>query len=143
MRAVSLIVFGLFPLMMAGCGESFGLVEGEVLLKGQKVANGVVTFFPAQGLPTATFVRDGKYSAKLLYGQYKVSVTDETESPEVTTAGGKPLKPGESDPQAASKAAAAKKTKKTSIPPKFGLADSSGLGVKVDKAKVDYPISLD
>jgi hypothetical protein len=142
MRVVSVFLFGLFSMVLAGCGESFGEVEGNVVLKGQKVPSGVVTFFPAEGSPTATFIQDGKYSARLLYGQYKISVTEQTESPEVTTAGGKPMKPGESAPQAAAPAAA-KKSKKTPINPKFGSIDSSGLTVKVDKSKVSYPISLD
>jgi hypothetical protein len=142
MRQSFVLGLGIFSFLLAGCADRTCELQGDVSLKGEKVPTGVVTFFPDQGEPVAAFIQDGKYTVKLLYGSYRVAVTDQSESPEVITSAGPPQKPGESNP-AAKSPPPPKKTNKVTIPQKFNSVDTSKLSCKVDQAKKDYPIALD
>lgn len=136
-------LLGLGVLALAGCGGAkSGEVSGPVTLKNEPLAEGVVTFFPKDGVPVAVYVMNGQYSiASLPYGSYRVSVTAGGESPAVGGSG-KPAKPGEVDPTARA-AAAPKKANGPQIPPKYLSADTSGLACAVEQAKITFPISLD
>jgi hypothetical protein len=130
---------------LAGCGgEKSAEVTGTVTLKNQPLASGIVTFFPENGTPVAAFVEGGSYKLPaLVQGNYRIAVTPQAESPEVSSSGsGKSMKPGEVDPTAKA-APAPKKTSGPLIPEKYRSVDTSGLSCKVDQSKVTCPIALD
>ncbi len=63
--------------MLLGCGGSkFGEVSGDVTFEGQPLANGSISFLPADGHgPTAAAViEQGRYSAHVVPGRFKVQI---------------------------------------------------------------------
>jgi hypothetical protein len=69
---------------LAGCsfGRSWLVVGGEVKLDGSPVKQGHIRFEPAEGLTASceVFIEDGRYTAHLMPGTYKVAIR----SPRVT-----------------------------------------------------------
>jgi hypothetical protein len=60
-----------------GCSKSDDTVSvsGHVTYRGEDLTNGSITFFPAIGRPVNEPIRDGKYNAELLPGDYIVTVS--------------------------------------------------------------------
>jgi len=73
MRTLSLLV-GLAAL--AGCGSSDNrvIVSGTVMNGAAPLASGIVRFTPDAGVPIAAGISDGKYSAQVPPGKYKVTI---------------------------------------------------------------------
>jgi hypothetical protein len=63
---------------LAGCsaGSAEQEVAGMVMLDGQPVTEGHIRFAPTDGKTTTAeaFVKDGKYSTKLMAGKYQVEI---------------------------------------------------------------------
>jgi len=130
-------------LAVVGCGDDTGLgkrypVTGTVTYKGEPVAKGQINFAPAKpeaGLREANgFIEDGKYSMTtatpgdgVLPGEYNVTVfakeVDDSKVKETVTQKGGGGRQAD--------IAAANKKGKSLIPPKYQLADTSGLKVTV------------
>jgi hypothetical protein len=134
------LLAGLLIVPLAGCGDRTAEVTGTVQLKSQPLPSGVVTFFPASGMPMAAAVTNGTFTLPALpYGSYRVTVLPLATEPPVTTGPGGPRKPTGS-PESAAAAPAAKGPQ---IPAKYNSVDTSGLSCPVDQPKVTFPISLD
>lgn len=136
------LILGLGLLPLAGCGDRAAEVSGTVQLKSQPLPTGVITFFPASGMPVAATISNGAYGVpNLPYGSYKVAVTALASEPSVVGGPGGPRKPTSSP--GAPAAAAAPAEKGPQIPAKYGSVDTSGLTVTVDQSKVTFPVTLD
>jgi hypothetical protein len=70
---------GLFGLaLLAGCsGSSEATVSGEVLVDGQPLKRGRIQFLPTAGTAAVAdaAIADGKYTAKVPPGDYKVKIS--------------------------------------------------------------------
>lgn len=76
-RALTIVL----PVLMAaalssGCAGQTPTVSGDVTLDGQPVAEGLITFVPAdpQTANVARPIQNGKYSAPIPAGSYKVQI---------------------------------------------------------------------
>lgn len=72
---------GLWIILLAvaasGCGPSEGIVSGTVLVDGQPVSGGVISFVPAEGSgsPATSPVEGGKYELRTATGKKFVQVS--------------------------------------------------------------------
>jgi hypothetical protein len=144
-RTIALIGGALLGALASGCsGEKYAELSGTVTLKGAPLKSGIVTFFPSTGEPFAATIENGNYTlATARYGEYRVTVTQLAESPEVSSgAGGRKMKPGEVDPTATvGKGDAAPKPAQP-VPDKYKSVDTSGLSVTIDQPKTTYLVPL-
>ncbi len=64
-------------LCCGGCGSRYSAIEGKVALAGKPINIGTISFLPADGHgPTAAAkIIDGKYSAQISAGNYKVQIS--------------------------------------------------------------------
>jgi hypothetical protein len=89
MNALFGLVIGLLFLTL-GCtaGDGAADVNGEVTLDGQPLTDGVIHFFPADGQSrtASTFIRAGKFQARIPLGQHRV---------EISSVQPRPLRPGQ------------------------------------------------
>lgn len=71
--AVSLLLGSLF----SGCGPSTGTVSGTVLMDGQPLEKGLITFTPKEGAepPVSADIAGGKYSAEMSAGAKLVQIS--------------------------------------------------------------------
>ena len=62
---------------LTGCGPSEGIVSGTVLVDGQPVSGGVISFVPAEGngTPATSPVEGGKYEVRTATGKKFVQVS--------------------------------------------------------------------
>jgi hypothetical protein len=70
-------VTALAAISATGCGDSANTVKvrGHVSYRGEAIANGTVTFFPASGRPVvAPLSGEGEYTAELTPGEYVVAI---------------------------------------------------------------------
>jgi hypothetical protein len=76
--------------LAAGCGsgDATGDVDGEILLDGKPLAEGVIHFIPVDGQsPTSsTFVASGKFHQRVAIGKHRV---------EISCVQARPLRPGQ------------------------------------------------
>jgi len=81
-RRLALAVLPLTALLLAGCGGGWGSASGSVTLDGTPLKDGIITFHPVGGGPTAYgIVTDGAFTiatgqqSGLSTGKYKVTVS--------------------------------------------------------------------
>jgi hypothetical protein len=159
-RYVLFSLLVLFPLLMvAGCGNTT-TVKGQVLLDGQPLPGGILSFIPADGNPgnlmTATIQEDGTFvMADAPIGPVKVSIANIHLKPEDAegkarrdrgeSPGGRPLarfflRPNAIE-QIKQQAAAPKIGRYVKIPEKYYNPANSGITVKVqrggDRVKIE------
>ena len=63
--------------LVSGCGERTGTVSGEVTVDNTPLSEGLITYVAADGktAPVAVKIKDGKYSASVPPGAYKVQIS--------------------------------------------------------------------
>jgi hypothetical protein len=69
---------GLLALLaLAGCGPSLGTVSGKVLIDGEPLDGGVISFVPADsaGVPVTVNVVQGKYELQVVAGKKSVQIS--------------------------------------------------------------------
>jgi hypothetical protein len=76
-RAVTLCMFGLACIGLAGCGDGMTEVAGNVKVDGKTVDDGAIAFYPADGKgPSAGGpIKNGQYSARVPLGAMKVTIS--------------------------------------------------------------------
>ena len=123
----------LLPALAAGCGQSWGTVEGKMTLSGKPVKRALVTFLPEAGNAYPVTVVDGKYeSSDIPVGPAKVTVMTAQLPPTVEEAKGGDLiapvrKKQEPIPE---------------IPDKYQDAGTSGLTLDIKRGKNTFDINL-
>lgn len=78
-------IFGLFAILLTGCGGGEGSVTGKVTYQSKPLKGGTVAFISTEGHPsgTANIKEDGSYEVpKLMAGNYKVIVDTESLLPQ-------------------------------------------------------------
>jgi hypothetical protein len=150
---VGRIALLLFLPLAVGCGPGRSAVSGRVLLDGQPLPGGRVTFRPAdprENTVSAELDEKGNYQAELPAGDVQVSVDNRELDPSSRTAGGLPpdlpIAP-EARQQLGDGAAAAKGSDKDAgrfrpIPPKYYQAETSQLGFAVKGGDMKHDIEL-
>ena len=76
-RALAIVIPALvLAAPLAGCSSQPPAVSGDVTLDGQPLADGVITYVPVdQQTPNVEVkIQDGKYSARVPVGSYKVRI---------------------------------------------------------------------
>jgi hypothetical protein len=68
---------GLAFVLLSGCGAGTATVTGEVLVDGQPLQQGVISFVPAdeQGEPASDNIENGKYEIQMLAGKKLVQIS--------------------------------------------------------------------
>jgi hypothetical protein len=131
---IVVLAAGLF-LLASGCGDNTGTVSGTVRCGGQPLSEGSVSFLTEQGqAATGTIDRSGNYIVKRVpLGPAKVTVQIfSAEGPPPLTFGGVPKTQGTPGADG----------KKPKIPPRYSLADRSGLRHNVMVGKQQFDIDL-
>ncbi len=129
----------LFVLAISGCGiggKPTGTVTGTVTYKNEPVTAGMVTFITADGQSaTAPIGADGSYDASgVPLGSVKVTVTTPSAGPTAEQAAKNPLM--------TKKGFVPKGEKTVSIPKKYSVPATSGLGLTVSEGSQTFDINL-
>lgn len=140
--------------MILGCGDDSGLdqrypVSGMVTVKGQPLPSGRIDFLPddpEKGRPATGEIRDGAYRLTTLNendgalpGSYKVTVASRQVDTTKVVATIKEKGGGARQHEVAK----AQQSAKNLIPPKYLLAETSGLTAKVAEQSNDLNFDLD
>jgi hypothetical protein len=161
-RLVFVSCLGLLFLLpvIAGCGPGHGKVSGRVLLNGEPLPGGLVTFRPAdprQNSVSARLDGQGNYEAVLPVGEVKVSFDNRELEPRAPRVGGMPkdlplspevrkalgggksdapqTKPGENAPEKPS-------GRYVKVPDKYYGSETSGLQFSVGPGDQKHDIEL-
>jgi len=151
-RRLAGLGLGLGLVFVLGCGDTTGLgkrypVSGTVTYQGKPVEKGTINFIPDKpdGRAATGDISNGSYSLTTaesgdgaLPGTYKVTVV----AKEVDTSELKEIAKGGQHHHDAAFAKAAQGAKAL-VPPKYTLADTSGLTaeVKAQSNKIDFPLA--
>ncbi len=113
--------------LAGGCGDGTGTVSGEVTVDDKPLAEGLITYVAADGktAPVAVKVKDGKYSASVPAGSYKVQV-----SAQKPTGQKREMLPG-SPPQ---------DVLAESLPGRYNVSTELHADVKAGANKLDWPL---
>lgn len=132
------LVLMILPLATGCGGEAKGTVSGKVTYQGKPLPGGFVTFVPDNGAPVHTDIQsDGTYHIdKAPLGPVKISVQPKSEQ-EAMQSSRMPR-----DAKGYGKFQSAMTETKSSIPPKYGTPNESGLTYTVVKGPQQHDIDL-
>ena len=129
----------LVPLVLAltGCSQPKATVTGKVTYRGQPVPNGTVAFFGPNGqVASAPLGPDGNYEATgVPLGEVKVTVTTPVPGPSAQQMAKNPM-------VKIKKVDVAALEKTVSVPTKYSLPGTSGLGLTVSEGSQPFNIEL-
>lgn len=132
------LVLSVLPLATGCGGEAKGTVSGKVTYQGKPLPGGFVTFVPDNGAPVHSDIQsDGTYRIdKAPVGSVKISIQPKSEQ-DASQSSGMPR-----NPKDYGKLQPAMTEAKSSIPPKYGNPNQSGLTYTVVKGSQQHDIDL-
>jgi hypothetical protein len=123
---------------LSGCHDGKGTLGGKVTFKGEAVPSGTVVFYgPGDQVASAALLPDGTYEVtEVPLGEVKVAVTT---PPPPDPKAAERLK---NNPYVKVRGITIKQEKVVSVPRKYNLPGTSGLGLPVTQSSQQFDITL-